>query len=31
MIDDGIKKREAARTAGQPKESRRVRVTGNIS
>lgn len=30
-IDDGIKRREAARNAGQPRASRRVRVTGNIS
>ena len=31
VIDDGIKRREALRTAGTPKESRRVRVTGNVS
>ena len=31
VIDDGIKRREALRTAGQPRESRRVRVTGNVS
>ncbi len=31
VIDDGIKRREALRNAGVPKESRRVRVTGNVS
>tara|TARA_R110002167_G_scaffold128477_1_gene310779 strand:- start:888 stop:1601 length:714 start_codon:yes stop_codon:yes gene_type:complete len=31
IIDDGIKKREAAKSEGTARTSRRVRVTGNIS
>ncbi|GAA4104753.1 electron transport complex subunit E [Zhongshania borealis] len=31
IIDDGIKKREAAKSEGTTRTSRRVRVTGNIS
>lgn len=31
IIDDGIKKREAAKSEGTARASRRVRVTGNIS
>lgn len=30
VIDDGMKRREALRSAGVPKANRRVRVTGNI-